>query len=82
MNEITEKILNLCFEKNIPVSKLEKDLGFSNRYIASTGKSLDFPFKKLVAICKYLNVPIWYFDNELELDVKNRLLSVLNNKEF
>ena len=76
-NKITEKIIDICYEKKISISKLEKDLNFSNGYISSTRNREDFPFKRLISISKYLNVPIWYFDEELKQDVSERLLKVL-----
>ncbi len=73
---ITEQIIEICYEKNIPISRLEKEVGFANGYLSKHSGN-DFPFKRLVKVCDYLKIPIWYFDESLEEDVKRRLLKVL-----
>lgn len=47
-----EIVKNICKERKIPISKLEKDLGFSNGYISQLKKGV-FPadrLKKLLII--------------------------------
>jgi len=56
MNTI-EKIRNICKEKGIAVSKVERDLGFSNGYINSQKKGR-IQFERLVKISGYLRVPM------------------------
>lgn len=50
-----ELVKELCRERSIAISKLEKDLGFSNGYIRALRKGV-FPQDRLVAIAEYLNV--------------------------
>lgn len=55
----SEIVMDLCRERNIPVSKLEKDLGFSNAYIASLRKGT-FPADRAVKIAEYFHVDLSY----------------------
>lgn len=50
-----EKIKDLCKEYNISISKLEKDLGFSNGYINSLKKGI-MPDYKLDLVADYFGV--------------------------
>ena len=75
-NEIVNKIIMLCHQNNISVSRLEDDLGFSHGYLAGAGKSNDFPFGRLIKICKYFDVPIWYFSDDIKEDLENRLSTI------
>lgn len=54
MNSV-EKVKALCKEKRIPISRLERDLGFSNGYIGQLKKGV-FPADRAMAIAEYLNV--------------------------
>lgn len=54
MNSV-EKVKALCKEKKIPISKLERDLGFGNGYIGQLRKGT-FPDDRLLAISNYLGV--------------------------
>ena len=54
MNSV-ERVKNICKERKIPISRLEKDLGFSNGYISQLRKGT-FPYERLIEIAKYLNV--------------------------
>lgn len=58
MNSV-ERVKHLCKEKKIPISKLEKDLGFSNGYIGQLRKGV-FPSDRLSMIAEYLDVTIEY----------------------
>lgn len=62
MNSV-ERVKAVCKEKNIPISKLERDLGFSNGYIGQLKKGT-FPAERLVLIAQYLNKPTSYFLGE------------------
>ena len=48
MNSV-ERVRSICKERKIPISKLEKDLGFANGYIAQLRKGV-FPADRLSAI--------------------------------
>ena len=56
MNAV-EKVKKLCKERRIPLSKVEKDLGFANGYISGLKKG-EFPHKRLLALADYLQVSI------------------------
>lgn len=61
MNSV-ERVRSICLEKKIPISRLEKDLGFGNGYISQLRKGI-FPANRLVAIANYLNVSTDYLLN-------------------
>lgn len=56
MNSV-EKVKKICKERKIPISRLEKDLGFSNGYIGQLKKGT-FPSDRLVLIADYLGLSI------------------------
>lgn len=58
MNTV-ERIKMICKERKIPISKLERDLGFSNAYIAGLRKGT-VPDDRLNAIAKYFDVSVEY----------------------
>ena len=62
MNSV-ERTKKLCKERNIPISRLEKDLGFANGYIGQLRKG-SFPYDRLLKIAKYLNVPVDYLTGQ------------------
>lgn len=83
---VIEKIRAICAAKNIPVSKLEEDLGFGNGYL-NPKKVQDIKMGRLFAILDYLNISKAEFfgDNsiEAELDEKSReLLSMKYDSNF
>lgn len=60
-----EKVKEICKKRKIPISKLEKDLGFANGYVGQLKKGT-FPGDRLSAISKYLLVPTEYLLGEEE----------------
>lgn len=54
MNSV-ERVKTICKERKIPISKLEKDLGFANGYIAQLRKGT-FPADRLALIAEYFSV--------------------------
>lgn len=54
MNSV-ERVKKLCKENKIPISKLERDLGFSNGYIGQLKKGV-FPDDRLTKIADYFGV--------------------------
>lgn len=75
MNSV-ERVKQLCKERKIPISKLEKDLGYSNGYISQLRKGV-FPSDRLSDIANYLGVKtdfIMFGDevNDVELTARDR----------
>ena len=64
MNSV-ERVKKLCKEQRIPISKLEKDLGYSNGYIGQLRKGT-FPADRLKEIAEYLGVSIEYLMTGVE----------------
>lgn len=58
MNSV-ERVKRICKERKIPISKLEKDLGFANGYIGQLRKGV-FPSDRLTTIANYLGVSTEY----------------------
>lgn len=54
-----EIVKMLCKERNIPIYRLEKELGFSNGYISQLRKGT-FPADRLVALAKYFGISTEY----------------------
>ena len=65
MNSV-ERVKAICKERKIPISKLERDLGYSNAYISQLRKGT-FPDDRLKEIAKYLNVSVDYLMKGEEL---------------
>ena len=61
MNSV-ERVKSLSKERRIPISRLEKDLGYSNGYIGQLRKGV-FPSDRLQQIAEYLNVTPDYLLN-------------------
>ncbi len=68
MNSV-DRVKNICKERKIPISRLERDLGFSNGYIGQLKKGT-FPADRLNSIANYLNLSPQYImtgqENETE----------------
>ena len=62
MNSV-ELVKQICIERKIPISKLERDCGFSNGYIRKL-KEGKFPSDRLLLISQYLDLPISYLIGE------------------
>lgn len=58
MNSV-ERVKAICKERKIAISKLERELGFSNGYIAQLRKGT-FPAERLADIAEYLSVSTDY----------------------
>ena len=68
MNSV-ERVKELCKENKIPVSKLEKDLGYANGYIGQLRKGI-FPADRLAEIAEYFSVTTEYLLNGKEPGTK------------
>ena len=58
MNSV-ERVKSICKSRKIAISKLERELGFSNGYIAQLRKG-SFPAERLAGIADYLGVSTEY----------------------
>lgn len=58
MNTV-ERIKAICKDRKIPISKLERDLGFANGYIGQLRKGV-LPTERLLAVADYLSVSADY----------------------
>ena len=67
MNSV-ERVKQICKERKIPISRLEKDLGFSNGYIGQLKKG-SFPADRLSKIASYLDLSAEYRMNGSEKTV-------------
>jgi len=54
-----ERVIAICKERGIAISRLEKDCGFGNGYIRGLREG-KFPANRLYKIADYLNVPADY----------------------
>ena len=61
MNAV-DRVKALCKERKIPISKLERDLGFANGYIGQLRKGV-FPSDRLMKIADYFSVSHLYLLN-------------------
>ena len=57
MFNCVEYVRQLCREKGIPVSQLEKECGFSNGYL-NPKKMAKLPYDRACVIADYLAVPV------------------------
>lgn len=67
MNSV-ELVKKICKERKIPISRLEKDCGFSNGYIRKL-KEGKFPSDRLDIIAKYLNLSVEYLMTGKEKEI-------------
>lgn len=61
MNSV-ERVKTICKERKIPISKVERDLGYANGYIGQLKKGV-FPADRLQDIAEYLGVSSEYLLN-------------------
>lgn len=52
-----ERVKAICKERRIPISRLERDLGFSNGYIGQLKKGM-MPADRLLAVADYLELSV------------------------
>lgn len=80
MNSV-EKVKSICKERKIPISKLERDLGFANGYIGQLRKGT-FPNDRIVAISEYLNVSLSYLLGESDNPTSEEKLAAESGSEL
>ena len=61
MNSV-ERVKAICKERKIPISKIDRDLGYANGYIGQLKKGV-FPADRLQDIAEYLGVSSEYLLN-------------------
>lgn len=78
-----EKVLQLCEEKGIRISRLEKDLGFSNAYVKSLANGRGkIPTDRLNKIADYLGVSRSEIDPENFRDADEGLFALPEENPF
>lgn len=80
MNSV-ELVKKICKERKIPISRLEKDCGFSNGYIRKLREG-KFPSDRLLIIAKYLDLPINYLMTGKEETEKEPQLNPKDQKDI
>lgn len=65
-----ELVKKICKERKIPISRLEKDCGFSNGYIRKLREG-KFPSDRLMIIADYLNLSASYLMTGEEKEESN-----------
>lgn len=79
MNTV-ELVKKTCAERNIPISKLERDCNFANGYIRKL-KEGKFPSDRLLTISQYLNLSIPYLMTGKE-DCESVELNARDNRDI
>lgn len=77
MNSV-ERVKTICKDRKIPISKLERDLGYSNGYIGQLRKGT-FPNDRLKEIAEYLEVSIDYLMTGKEKEGGEHFIALLYN---
>ena len=54
-----DRVKAICKERKIPISKLERDLGYANGYIGQLRKGV-FPSDRLMELAEYLSISHTY----------------------
>lgn len=80
MNSV-ELVKQICKDRKIPISKLERECGFSNGYIRKL-KEGKFPSDRLLSISKYLDLPLSYLIGEEEEKHDNLSLTKRDTKQI
>ena len=87
---IVEIVKSICKERKIPISRLEKECGFSNGYINSLKNGV-FPTDRLLKIADYFGVSIDYMlgnnssENiacSIKEDFKDLIIAYKNNPDM
>ena len=80
----TERVIEICKERGIALSKVEKELGYGNGYLARKKKGL--PYDRLKEVARYLDVPIDYLvygdDTPFKLEIMPPDVEGTNNYYF
>jgi hypothetical protein len=71
MMNIAEIIKEECKKQKVPVSRLEKELGFCNGYVRGLKEKI--PVDRAQKIADYLHIPIMRLNPEIELSYQEEL---------
>lgn len=74
------KIKELCESRNIAISRMEKDCGFSNASIKAL-RGEDVPFDRVVKIAKYFDVSLEYFISDSIYNKESATRMILSEEE-
>lgn len=80
MNSV-ELIKKLCKERKIPISKLERELGYGNGYISQLRKGT-IPSNRAIEIAQYLNISLSYLSSGGEIDEKETELTSKDERDI
>lgn len=80
MNSV-ELIKKLCKERKIPISKLERELGYGNGYISQLRKGA-IPSNRAIEIAQYLNISLSYLLSGGEIDEKETELTSKDERDI
>lgn len=88
MNSV-EHVKKICKERKIPISRIERELGFANGYISQLKKG-SFPAERLKKIADYLNLsPDFLMDGteipssyDIDSEVKEMMYFLYEHPEY
>ncbi len=80
MNSV-DLIKKLCKERKIPISKLERELGYGNGYISQLRKGT-IPSNRAIEIAQYLNISLSYLSSGGEIDEKETELTSKDERDI
>lgn len=76
-----DRIKKLCAERKIPISRMEKDLNFSNGYISQLRKGV-VPSDRLKQVADYFNVTMDYLESGNTESPKSDMLELVSALEI
>lgn len=80
MNSV-ELIRKICKERKIPISKLERDLGYGNGYIGQLKKGT-IPSNRAIEIAQYLSIDLSYLLSGEEHEKKETTLTPRDERDI
>ncbi len=80
MNSV-ELIRKICKERKIPISKLERDLGYGNGYIGQLKKGT-IPSNRAIEIAQYLSIDLSYLLSGEEPEKKETTLTPKDERDI
>lgn len=75
----SDVIKTICYERKIPIRRLESDLGFSNGYISQL-KSKSMKADRAKKVAAYLDIPTDYLMvTDLDAAIQKRITALYNS---